>query len=200
MEILQNLESPKWKKILIIEIIVIAICCMALVFVSIHYEAQLSSWWYLPIYMVLAIVSFISSAKTIAKYLAVDDNNLIFKCMIGTTLLPLSEIATIEKADDQLYGRGKDKIFVPDKEAVRVYGTKDTTHAETDDETHHQGSQVFSKKNMAYAGWCKRGTEHKYFLFSAQRDNHALITTKDGKLYVVDYENAEAIKRKAGLN
>ena len=45
MEILQNLESPKWKKILIIEIIVIAICCMALVFVSIHYEAQLSSWW-----------------------------------------------------------------------------------------------------------------------------------------------------------
>ena len=52
---------------------------------------------------------------------------------------------------------------------------------------------------MTYGGWCKRGTEHIYYLFSAQRDNHALITTKNGKLYVVDYENIEAIKRKAGL-
>ena len=187
MEILQNPESPKWKKILIIEIIVIAICCMALVFVSIHYEAQLSSWWYLPIYMVLAIVSSISSAKTVAKYLAVDDNNLIFKCMLGTTLLPLAEIASIEKADDQLYGRNKDKLADPNGEARKIYG-----------QAKDENKSRFDKK-LAYAGWCKRGTEHKYYLFSAQRDNHALITTKDGKLYVVDYENAEAIKRKAGL-
>lgn len=200
MEILQNLESPKWRKNLIRYIIVIAICCIVIAFVSIYNEVQLLSWWWLPIYMVLAIVSFISSTKTIAKYLAIDDKNLIFKCMIGTTLLPLSEIATIEKADDQLFGRGKDKIFVPDKDAARVYGTKDTTYDKTDGETHHRESQVSGKKNMAYAGWCKRGTEHKYFLFSAQRGNHALITTKDGKFYVVDYENAEAIKRKAGLS
>ena len=188
MEILQNLESPKWKKILIIEIIVFLILVAGSILLEKYsYEMDFGLLFDLVIFTILEVSSIIFSSKTTAKYLAIDNNNLIFKRMLGTTLLPLSEIASIEKANDQLYGRNKDKLADPNREARKIYGqAKDESKSRFD-------------KKLAYAGWCKRGTEHKYFLFSAQRDNHALITTKDGKLYVVDYENAEAIKRKAGL-
>lgn len=188
MEILQNLESPKWKRLLIVDIILMIVVFVASILI-VKYSIGIDYGFILEmsIIMILCVSSLYFSGKTTAKYLAIDDNNLIFKRMLGTTLLPLSEIASIEKADDQLYGRNKDKLADPNREARKIYGqAKDESKSRFD-------------KKLAYAGWCKRGTGHKYYLFSAQRDNHALITTKDGKLYVVDYENAEAIKRKAGL-
>ena len=189
MEILQNLESPKWKRTLIIEITIFLILVAAsILLIKYSIEMNWGLTFNLVIFTILDVSSMIFSSKTTAKYLAIDDNNLIFKRMIGTTLLPLVEIASIEKADDQLYGRKKDKLADPNGEARKIYGQV------------KEGSKSLFDKKLAYAGWCKRGSEHKYFLFSAQRDNHALITTKDGKLYVVDYENAEAIKQKAGLN
>ena len=188
MEILQNLESPKWKKILTVEIIVFLILVAGSILLEKYSnEMEFGLLFNMEIFTILGVSSLIFSSKTTARYLAIDDNNLIFKRMLGTTLLPLAEIASIEKADDQLYGRNKDKLADPNGEARKIYG-----------QAKDENKSRFDKK-LAYAGWCKRGTEHKYYLFSAQRDNHALITTKDGKLYVVDYENAEAIKRKAGL-
>lgn len=179
-EILQDLESPKWRRRLVIYILIFAVLTIAFIIFEIYASSGASIignlLWPCTIWL-LAIASFISSLKHTARHLAIDDTNLIFKCIIGTTSLPLSEIASIEKADNQLYGRKKDKLNEPDRDTKRIFG----------------------QKNFAFGGWCKRGTEHKYFLFSAQRDNHALITTKDGELYIVDYENTEAIKRKAGL-
>lgn len=189
MEILQNLESPKWKKILTVEIIVFLILVAGSILLEKYSnEMEFGLLFNMEIFTILGVSSLIFSSKTTARYLAIDDNNLIFKRMLGTTLLPLAEIASIGKADDQLYGRNKDKLADPNGEARKIYGqAKDESKSRFD-------------KKLAYAGWCKRGTGHKYYLFSAQRDNHALITTKDGKLYVVDYENAEAIKQKARLD
>ena len=190
MEILQDFESVKWRRLLVRYICMLVICLAAIIFVIVYDKASLWGGSAAIALMITIPISFVSSSKCIARNLAIDDDNLYFNYMIGSILLPLSEIASIEKADDQLYGRGRGKLMNSGTNAERVYGLNDKKNER----------KKLSNRQMTYAGWCKRGTEHVYYLFSAQRDNHALITTKSGKLYVVDYENAEAIKQKAGLN
>ena len=190
MEILQDFESSKWRRMLVMDICMFILCLAGIVFVIVYDKATLWSGAALIPIMIIIPISFISSSKCIARNLAIDDNNLYFNYMIGSVLLPLSEIASIGKADGQLYGHGMVKLLNASTNTERIYGL-------------NKGKSKRKKqpdRPMTYAGWCKRGTGHVYYLFSAQRDNHALITTKDGKLYVVDYENAEAIKRKVGLD
>lgn len=123
MEILQNLESPKWKKILTVEIIVFLILVAGSILLEKYSnEMEFGLLFNMEIFTILGVSSLIFSSKTTARYLAIDDNNLIFKRMLGTTLLPLAEIASIGKADDQLYGRNKDKLADPNGEARKIYG------------------------------------------------------------------------------
>ena len=56
--------------------------------------------------MIIIPMSFVSSSKCIARNLAIDDDNLYFNYMIGSILLPLSEIVSIEKAYEQLLSEG----------------------------------------------------------------------------------------------
>ena len=189
MEILQDFESVKWRRLLVRYICMLVICLAAIIFVIVYDKASLWGGSAAMVLMIIIPMSFVSSSKCIARNLAIDDDNLYFNYMIGSILLPLSEIVSIEKADDQLYGRGRGKLMNSGTNAERVYGLNDKKSER----------KKLSNRQMTYGGWCKRGTEHIYYLFSAQRDSHALITTKSGKLYVVDYENIEAIKQKAGL-
>lgn len=114
--------------------------------------------------LLCGLVSFLRHRRY-PRYIAVDGQNLIFKCAVGKKVLPIADVESIQEADYVLYGAKKDRPV------------------------------TFSQESYPYAGFCQKGTDNKYWICTERRDGHALAVTKTGEKYVFDCDDIDELKK-----